>query len=649
MKYFFKKNLAAFIIGIVLIGVTLMAPWLRDSVYSTSEISFASYDIQVQIEDDGDIVIQETIVGRFAGGMHAFFRDLPYSKNSNNQVGNLSSFDTSSVIVRISNPQGLLFDSSLGIANQGTQVGYSWNNDRDEYNDLIRCPSGYGNQCVSIFTYVPFGISPTTTYTFQYRIRGAVSTYADIAELNWKFYDPLESIKINNVTVNIQLPSSVSDVDEIYFFGHGSKNGRVDAITLNSISFSYPQLYADDIIEMRLLFPGELIVNPRSGTFLNEDKLDYFLQLEANIARADRFYYYFDYVLFALFIGLIFFLLWMIYLMYRRHDQEHKSSFYGEYYRELPAKYPPAEMGYLYNFKDIGVGELSATLMDLVRRGYIQVDYQGQSTTDKNADYQLILNQQQDRTSLKPYEEHLLRWYFEIMPRDKGKISLKEIENYAKNKSTAQKYLDENVRWTNHVKTAALKNDFFDEASEQVFKKNKKWIIIVTVVSIAFFFYALNKGMDIARLSIGFSIALLVVMSSYFIHIKRRSIQGNDEYVKWNAFKKFLSEFSRFDDYPLPSIVIWEHYLVYAVAFGIADLVQKQLNLRYENRLPEDYRRSPFTRYSYMPTYMMVRISASNRGAQQTVQKMKSGGQGGRGGFGGGRSFGGGGGGFRGR
>ena len=48
------------------------------------------------------------------------------------------------------------------------------------------------------------------------------------------------------------------------------------------------------------------------------------------------------------------------------------------------------------------------------------------------------------------------------------------------------------------------------------------------------------------------------------------------------AFKNFLLEFSNFDDYPMPSIIIWEHYLVYATEFGIADLVEEQMRLKFK-------------------------------------------------------------------
>ena len=62
---------------------------------------------------------------------------------------------------------------------------------------------------------------------------------------------------------------------------------------------------------------------------------------------------------------------------YHKYDKERTSTFDSEYYRELPGTYPPAEMGYLYNFKDTSKDDLSATIMDLIRRGFISLDTNG--------------------------------------------------------------------------------------------------------------------------------------------------------------------------------------------------------------------------------------------------------------------------------
>ena len=49
----------------------------------------------------------------------------------------------------------------------------------------------------------------------------------------------------------------------------------------------------------------------------------------------------------------------------------------------------------------------------------------------------------------------------------------------------------------------------------------------------------------------------------------------------WQAFRRFLTDFSNMDRAELPQLILWEHYLVYAVVLGVATEVIKQLPFVY--------------------------------------------------------------------
>src|SRR5665811_1649313 len=61
--------------------------------------------------------------------------------------------------------------------------------------------------------------------------------------------------------------------------------------------------------------------------------------------------------------------------------------------------------------------------------------------------------------------------------------------------------------------------------------------------------------------------------------LRKKTQTGVNEYTKWKAFKRFLLDFSNMKDYEIPSIVVWEHYLVYAISLGVADKVISKLKL----------------------------------------------------------------------
>ena len=73
---------------------------------------------------------------------------------------------------------------------------------------------------------------------------------------------------------------------------------------------------------------------------------------------------------------------------------------------------------------------------------------------------------------------------------------------------------------------------------------------------------------------------ITLIVNVYYFKVEKMTKNGIEEYTKWKAFENFLLDFSKLKDYPLPSIVIWEHYLVYATTFGIAEKVLKNLTLK---------------------------------------------------------------------
>ena len=66
--------------------------------------------------------------------------------------------------------------------------------------------------------------------------------------------------------------------------------------------------------------------------------------------------------------------------------------------------------------------------------------------------------------------------------------------------------------------------------------------------------------------------------------IRKKTQTGINEYTKWRAFKQFLLHFSNMKDYEIPSIIVWEHYLVYAISLGVADKVISKLKLALSNQ-----------------------------------------------------------------
>lgn len=57
--------------------------------------------------------------------------------------------------------------------------------------------------------------------------------------------------------------------------------------------------------------------------------------------------------------------------------------------------------------------------------------------------------------------------------------------------------------------------------------------------------------------------------------------QSEDDLALWQAFGRFLDDFTTFEDKELPEFSVWREYMVYAVAMGNGRKVAKALALKY--------------------------------------------------------------------
>ena len=67
---------------------------------------------------------------------------------------------------------------------------------------------------------------------------------------------------------------------------------------------------------------------------------------------------------------------------------------------------------------------------------------------------------------------------------------------------------------------------------------------------------------------------------------RRRTRDGQLEAQRWEAFRRYLSDFPRLDIAPPATLALWERFLVYGIAFGIAERVLQGAQLHMPEELP---------------------------------------------------------------
>ncbi|MEN3187351.1 MAG: DUF2207 domain-containing protein [Atribacterota bacterium] len=122
--------------------------------------------------------------------------------------------------------------------------------------------------------------------------------------------------------------------------------------------------------------------------------------------------------------------------------------------------------------------------------------------------------------------------------------------------------------------------------------------------------------------------------------------EGRMYFLRWQSFARFLSDYSLLSERPPQSVIIWEKYLIYATALGIAQEVMKNL----EKLVPREVfeRESPHPFFYHPGTYLFgselhrLHVTAISTITQSQARSYSKGGfgsggfSGGAGGFGGG-------------
>jgi uncharacterized membrane protein len=337
----------------------------------------------------------------------------------------------------------------------------------------------------------------------------------------------------------------------------------------------------------------------------------------------------------------------LLILVFRIFGKEPEIQYQGIYERELPTKDSPdfvnaAVVNLIGNVDNNGI---SAVMLDLYRKDYISF---GDNQVDKKKLSDVIRFKKEttgtDLSESEAYFFNFLKGYSVDNQLDFSdlKKSLKKSESKAKafnSKYNAyQSIVKDNVKARGYFKTtgylfALLLGILLGIGG-----------IVLTPIMIA------HPTADLQMLAAVLSGIYLLTAAVIFFLPKdvfgKWTKEGLTYYRKWINLKKFLEEFSLMSEYPPDSVIVWEEFLVYATAFGIADKVEKALKklVPKEQWERQSNHSLMYGAYGYGLGY---NIGSVRNVALQTVSKSSSGSgggfSGGAGGAGGGSGGGGGG------
>ena len=564
-----RKLLAMFIIIIALV--------LLGETKSQASLHLKNLDFQVQINDDGSMNVVETwdIKVSDTNTLYKTFikDDTKYSSIMDVSVKDITKGENN-IFNRASKweyhlPKGYFF---AGTNNKGENE-------------------------------IAWGVSIESTtrkqYLISYRVNDVITKYNDCAELYWQFLGNEFEISANKITGTIKLPANVQHLEDLKVWGHTKYlNGEVKVVSSDTIEFNLNNYKSKNYVEVRLAMPTYLFEKVSSENISQEEKLDDIIKEETEWAneanaRRDRRNKNFKLLILATILVNT-----SIGIMFSKKIKKNKQFLEKnpnilpeqqlEYYRELPDKEEtPLEAVFILKtgYKQSCLPNVfSATILNFALKGYIRIEQKGKTI-------KILLNKIKT-DELTGDEKKVL----EILraASNNNELTMAELEKYIKNYPS--KLMNLNSTFEKVSKTQASEKGKFDtnRFNKQIVyaEKNVGYIFILIIIIIASIFtigyaYKNVQGMLITCTIISLAFFIVVTIINLILNLKITTSfngftqKGINEQEQWKAFKKYMEDFSYLDEKEVPELVLWEKYLVYATAFGIADKVLKQLKVKY--------------------------------------------------------------------
>lgn len=478
----------------------------------------------------------------------------------------------------------------------------------------------------------------TRIYEISYVVKDAIGKYNDYSELYWQFIGEDFEIDAEKITGKIILPENASSKENIKVWGHTEGlNGEIYVTNENEISFQIENYNSGRYVEVRTLFPTNMITN--ANRTYNEERYNQVVEEEtkwveeANARRKAEETR--EKIIFAIYIIVITLLCILFIFKAIKYGKKlkklkkYKPEQELEYFRELPEKdVTPGEAIYIleepYNKFSIYFGKIfSASILNLKLKNYIDLRVE---KNEKGKDKIYIKRLKQEDEKLKSDESEILKFIYKAKPA-KDEIEIKELEKYITSHSTSvEKLIKENEKL---IETQLEKSDILN-------KTEKKEYINYSVLSGLYFVFIF------ITLVLAFPLSIILLINAILCYkiMKRINVltqKGIDNKEKWKGLKKYMEDFSLLNEKEIPAIQIWEKYLVYATVFGIAEKVLKQLKTVYPNIDELDVSTSAYMYFMYHSNFSSSFTNSINSSISSAYSSATGGGGGFSGGGGGGR------------
>lgn len=500
---------------------------LSFSLVDGKSYSLNKANIEMYILDNGSINVSEEITFNFDGDFTFAYRDIPKGYWN---ISNISVYEGNNNI-------------KTEILNESNNIRIKW----------------YFNASNEV-----------KTFKITYILKNAINSYNDVSELNWKIWGDGWELPLNEIFATIYLPGETTP-EKVYTYGHPKLDGKIGMLDNNKIILQAFNINSNQFVELRLVFPSELLVSKEYANIKSDNGLQKIIDEEANYGKINWA---------SFIIGLIILIILFIIVIIKSKTKD--VNFKDIYFRDIPYNYSPAIVSYLLSLGTPGAN-ISAEVLNLCLKKKMQIEKISKTSFLGKDDYKFIIIDFSDK-NLSKSEMHIFNKLKEaakfgydnyiVFKREKtdntpNELLLSEFKVFMQKRRLENQYFIK--EWQKLI---------VEEAKENNLKFNT---IPLALLVIAIIVFVIVTNTIFKNPYSAISLVLIIptlLFRRFFIKIDSNT---KLHYLKWKALKKYLKHFSDFNNKEIMDIKLWEKYLVYAIPLGVAKKVQKNMQIVFEN------------------------------------------------------------------
>ncbi|HSK96193.1 MAG TPA: DUF2207 domain-containing protein [Euzebyales bacterium] len=439
-----------------------------------------------------------------------------------------------------------------------------------------------GGEFTITWCWDPPPADTTRTITLDYTVTGAGTRHDDASQLYWQFVGTGWDVPTTAVVADVRLPTA----EDVQFWAHGPLTGEVTQPEPGSIRMQVDDLPANTFVELRALMPAAALAAAESdGEAVREDVLaeEECLAVAANAERArargeqpaqdcDPAAGRKNVMTGLLALGLVGGGAgwWML---FRRHGREHPlPEWLPDYEHELPSEHPPAFVDYLLNWGTTTDKALVATILDLARRGHLKL------RRELQVEDRLLLPDREhtvtifERVSMpeRQWERMVVELLFDDAAHGGDTVTDREL------KSWVESHREGAYSWWQSWKSAVARDTTGNHWIEST-----GWVAASIGIGLLLLGAAIGLAIIGANLIVAIvaGVAGVAAMAASPL-MRRRTPEGRILEHRWRRFGAYLTDYSLIPERGPEYLVLWGHWLVYAVPLGVADTVMRNLNAK---------------------------------------------------------------------